>query len=203
MMSHGLSFPYRVFSTHPLEKFFSQSERFILSRDFFFLTNQNALFLNGPIRNRIPEWFKWAHTTTNFTQIFDPWFQTLWEFWSLIPQNFVDPEHLILVPMKNTADPDPGGCDPRSWGCDPGSHPFLTLDPWSHIPRYNPEKSFLRNASFTYIKLAWNRAMSPSKVSLCLKWLKHTKSDMSGKNGQISLPWLILLPKIHFRVQML
>ena len=41
------------------------------------------------------------------------------------PANFVDPERLILDPMKNTADPDPGDYDPRSWGCDPGSHPFF------------------------------------------------------------------------------
>ena len=101
-----------------------------------------------------------------------------------------------LIPIPGVVIPDPGAVIPDLTL-------FLTLDAWSHIPRYDPEKSFLRNASFTYIKLAWNRAMSPSKVWLWLKRLKDTKSDMSGKNGQISLPWLILPPKIHFRVQML
>ena len=75
---------------------------------------------------------RWLSLTCNFTQVFDPWFQTWWEFWSLIPQNFVDPERLILDTMKNTADPDPGGRYPRSRGCDPGSHPFF--GPWSLIP---------------------------------------------------------------------
>ena len=33
-----------------------------------------------------------------------------------VVNSFGYPERLILDPMKNTADPDPGGCDPRSRG---------------------------------------------------------------------------------------
>ena len=41
-----------------------------------------------------------------------------------VVNSFCYSERLSLDPMKNTADPDPGGYDPRSRGCDPGSHPF-------------------------------------------------------------------------------
>lgn len=54
----------------------------------------------------------------------------------LIPDSKSDENFDPWSYMKNTADPDPGGCDPRSWV----PPLFLVFDPWSHIPRYDPEK---------------------------------------------------------------
>ena len=94
--------------------------------------NENIGMITNWANRRVVTRYIFYRWSRNFTQVFDPWFQTWWEFWSLIRQNFVDPERLILDTMKNTADPDPGGRYPRSRGCDPGSHPFF--GPWSLIP---------------------------------------------------------------------
>ena len=49
------------------------------------------------------------------------------------------PERVILDPMKNPADPNPGVVIPDPGAVNPDPTLFLGFDPWSHISHYDLE----------------------------------------------------------------